>query len=1041
MLYMGMLARQIFTSESRLFLPTESVYVRAVREPQTLRCRIAWMVLAVKLASVLACLMALPVAAQTAKTKSAPSLAQVSPITSSPFSVGQRNDEELLILKMTLGKYVLSEAIFGYPKQGSLILPLTDVVNALDFPIEVDAENGRAQGWFIDENRLFSLDLAAAQVIIAGEQRRLDPAFIEQLPDDIYVDVRTLAQWFPVDIEFDLPNLILEIKSREPLPLEARLIRDQRREKVLSQRQSERRNLPEVDVPYQWLSWPMIDTNIDFTLSSGEDNPELQRSYTTLATADVGKLNADIFLSGNDTDNLAVARVQLGRQDPKGHLLGNLNATKFAVGDIFTPQVTHIARTDIGRGVTFSNAPLGRETEFDRITLQGDLQLGWEVELYRNEILLDFRQSQSDGRYLFEDVPLLFGVNVIKLVFYGPQGQRREEIQQLRVGADQIKPGEHSYTFAVNQQDRLLLLGDVDTFDTDGFQGKTRMTAQYKYGVSKNLSLGANLVSVPFEGGHKTYIGTSAVTSLGPIYSRVDLTKDVYGGWAGTVSAQTKLLGATVLAEHTALNDFLSETYNNPSDPLESESRLRVDGVLRTGFLPHIPFAVNINHDVNKSRDRSTSIQNRLSTAIGRASVSNTLNFDFNDPAETDDSRTISGTAQIGGQIGSVRVRGQAGYLVDPDPTINSIALSGDWRLTRDFNARAGITKELTGTQTTTYSTGISTDLTYVAAGIDGQYDDQENYSAKLRLTFSWGKDEADGGLRVASKPSAAQGAIAAHVFRDLDGDGAFTTGVDEPLKGVQFRAGRSRKPQATNEDGRAYITGLEVFEPIIFEVDQGSLEDPFWIAMPGAQQITLRPGAPGEMAFAVVSTGEIDGVIYRQDGAWSEPVSDVRMQLLDEDGEVVKEVRSQYDGFYLMDFIRPGTYSLRIAPEQLARLKLPEVPMRTVTIENDGTILGGEDFVIGGSQGTETAFRVLLAAFENRDAAEAAWSEIKQGLPIMFADIGPEYAPVSSPTGGTTVNLYALPFDTRDEASDACVELRATFGDTWCNPLEIQSK
>lgn len=1017
--------------------------MRVAHEPQKLRCRIALLVHAIKLGSVLACLVALPVAAQDAKAiaNKAPSLAQAPPVTSTAFTVGQRTDEELLILKMTLGKNVLNEAIFGYPKQGSLILPLTDVVNALDFPIEVDPENGRAQGWFIDEKRLFSLDLSAAQVIIAGEQRQLDPAFIEQLPDDIYVDVRTLARWFPIDIEFDLPNLIVDIKSREPLPLEARLLRDQRREKVLSQRRTQRRDLPEVRVPYQWISWPVIDTNIDFTISSGDENPEFQRSYTTLATADVGKLNADIFLSGDNTDNLTLARVKLGRQDPKGNLLGDLNATKFALGDIYTPQVTHVARTDIGRGVTFSNAPLGQETEFDRITLQGDLQLGWEVELYRNEILLDFRQSQSDGRYLFEDVPLLFGVNVIKLVFYGPQGQRREEIQQLRVGADQIKPGEHSYTFAVNQQDRLLLLGDIDTFDTDGFQGKTRMTAQYKYGVSKTLSLGANFVTIPFEGGHKTYIGTSAVTSLGPVYSRVDLTKDIYGGWAGTLSAQTKIFGATVLAEHTALNDFLSETYNNATDPLESETRLRVDGVLRTGFLPHIPYAVNVTHDVNKSRDRSTSIQNRLSTAIGRASVSNTLSFDFNDPAETDDSRTISGTAQIGGQIGTVRVRGQAGYIVDPDASVNSLALSGDWRLTRDFNARAGISKELTGTQLTTYSTGISTDLTYVAAGIDAQYDDQENYSAKLRLTFSWGKDEADGGLRVSSKPTAAQGAIAAHVFRDLDGDGAFTTGVDEPLKGVQFRAGRSRKPQATNDQGRAYITSLDVFQPITFEVDPASLEDPFWIAMPGAQQITLRPGVPGEIAFAVVSTGEIDGVIYKQDGDWSEPVSDVRMQLLDDEGEVVKEVRSQYDGFYLIDFIRPGAYALRIAPEQLTRLNLPEVPARTVEIANDGTILGGEDFVIGGKQNGETTFRVLLAAFEDRTDAEAAWAEIKLGLPIMFANITPEYAPATTPTGDKTVNLYALPFENRDKASDACVELRAAFGNTWCNPLEIQSK
>jgi len=95
-----------------------------------------------------------------------------------------------------------------------------------------------------------------------------------------------------------------------------------------------------------------------------------------------------------------------------------------------------------------------RPTEFDRITLDGDLPIGWEVELYRNEVLLDFRVDQISGRYSFQNVPLLFGNNILRLAFYGPQGQVREELKQIRVGPEQIKPGEHRYRFAFNQQDK-----------------------------------------------------------------------------------------------------------------------------------------------------------------------------------------------------------------------------------------------------------------------------------------------------------------------------------------------------------------------------------------------------------------------------------------------------------------------------------------------------------------------------------------------------------------------------------------------------------
>lgn len=967
-------------------------------------------------------------------------VAQVPP--SNAFKSAERSDEELLIMQMTLGNLVLRDAMFGFPKQGSLILPLTDFVDALEFPISVDVENGLAGGWFLSENRLFSLDLAARRVVIAGESRRVDPAFVEQLPDDIYVDVRTLAQWFPVDLEFDLPNLILNVTTREPIPIEARLKREKQREKTLNQRGPSRKKYPPLEVPYEWISWPVSDTTVNMTLNSSDDGPTISRSYTTLATADLMKLNADFFLSGTDKDQLAIARIKLGRQRPEGGLLGKLNATKFAIGDVFGPQISQIASTKLGRGFTVANTPIGRETEFDRITLQGDLQLGWEVELYRNEVLLDFRQSQSDGRYLFENVPLLFGVNVIKLVFYGPQGQVREEIQQLRVGPDQIKPGKHLYNVSLNQQERLTLIGDDDAVSTSGFQGKTRFVSQYKYGVNKNLSVGGNLVSIPYENGHRYYVGTNLVTSLGPVFGRVDISKDVTGGWASTFSAQTQLFGVSVLGEHTFLNDFLSEIYSNESDPLKTESRLRFDGVLRTGILPHVPYAFNVTHESNKSRNRSTEIQNRLSMALGRASISNTVTLTMTDPAESDDSETASGTLQLGGQIGNIRTRGQIGYQVLPENKVSSIALTGDWKLNPKFNARAGVSKQLTGSELATITGGVNTDFDLIAAGLDGSYDTGGNYSASLKLTYSWGKDAAEGGLRLASKPTAERGTMTAFVFRDYDGDGAFTQGVDEPIKDVRFRSGRRRLQQKTNAEGLAFVTSLETYEPTSFEVDEASLIDPFWIAHPKGVEVTLRPGVPGQVNFAVVSTGEVDGVVYRQRNGVSRALSDVVIQLVDEDDNIAKEVKSQFDGFFLLDFIAPGTYSLRIDPEQLERLKLPSVAARTIEIGVDGTVLNGEDFVIGGRTDGKDRFRVYLSSFKTEEQAKAAWQEIVATLPKMLKDIEPEYERVTPNEGGPEIiDLLALPFDNRDAAENVCIELRAVLGDTWCNPLTISIK
>ena len=367
-----------------------------------------------------------------------------------------RPDEDLLILQLRFKQFTLKDALVGYLNDGGLLLPLGEFVRALDFPISVEPESGRANGWFLGENRLFSLDLARHEVIIEGKRASYNPQMAEAHTEDIFIDARLLTRWFPVDISFDLASLLVILTSREPLPIEQRLAREKRWEKLRGRRQRESPDYPRADIPYQALAWPFIDTSVEFAFRRDQQGTsKKQFRYDTIATGDVVHMNAKLFVSGNNDDRLDQARLTLGRKDPEGGLLGGLGVTKFAFGDIFTPGQTVISRSQLGRGAEVSSFPLYRSTEFDTITLHGDLPVGWEVELYRNEVLLDFQASRTDGLYDFENVPLLFGFNRLRLKFYGPQGQRREEVRRILVGQKQLPPGKNYFRIAVNQQ--LLL--------------------------------------------------------------------------------------------------------------------------------------------------------------------------------------------------------------------------------------------------------------------------------------------------------------------------------------------------------------------------------------------------------------------------------------------------------------------------------------------------------------------------------------------------------------------------------------------------------
>ena len=147
--------------------------------------------------------------------------------TPSALTPVERPVEDELILEVRLGRFIVSDGMLGYLHRGGVLLPLDEMARALELAITADPAAGRAEGWFLAENRRFSLDLARGEVKVEGRPARYDENLVEPHVEDIYVDTTLLSQWFPVDFEFDLSRLLITVTSREPLPLEAR--RERRR--------------------------------------------------------------------------------------------------------------------------------------------------------------------------------------------------------------------------------------------------------------------------------------------------------------------------------------------------------------------------------------------------------------------------------------------------------------------------------------------------------------------------------------------------------------------------------------------------------------------------------------------------------------------------------------------------------------------------------------------------------------------------------------------------------------------------------------------
>ena len=604
-----------------------------------------------------------------------------------------------------------------------------------------------------------------------------------------------------------------------------------------------------------------------------------------------------------------------------------------------------ISRSQLGRGAEISSFPLYRSTEFDTITLHGDLLVGWEVELYRNEVLLDFQASRADGLYDFEDVPLLFGFNLLRLKFYGPQGQRREDVRRILVGQKQLPPGENYFRIAVNQQDRRLLTGDTDTTG-DGLQGKNRAFVEFEHGLTRNLSLAANASTIPLDDGRRSYAGIGARGVMGPVFGQVDVVRDSVGGWAGTLKLQTGIAGLLNLSgEHSRFSGFESERVVATDSEVQSRSKLRLDGVIPVPLLLRIPYSLTAQRNIDRSGRTETRITNRLSATFNGLSVSNNLAW-RRDRDDGSKNTNLTGDLFTGGHYGRLALRSSLSYELKPVRQLTTSTVTADWLINRESSARFAIQRQLNGDGITTYTAGLNKLFERFALGLLGDYSTKHELNARLTLSFSLGREPRTGRWSVGSREIAHKGAMSARVFLDENQNGRFDAG-DQPIEGVTFIANNRRIATPTGEDGTAFITGLPADRATNFTILRGSLEDPYWIPRPEGVAVVVRPGVVGQAEFAVISTGEGDGTVYRRRGTSEQEVADVVVQLLDPDGKLVTEVKTAFDGFYLFEFVPPGRYVVRIDPEQMARLKLTASAESAVEIHGDGTVLNGLDFTL----------------------------------------------------------------------------------------------
>lgn len=821
---------------------------------------------------------------------------------------------EALLLEVQLDGRPVLDALGAVRRGDTVLLPLGELARTLTLPVTVAPDAARADGWLLLEEHDFHLDGASGTLVIGGVASHVDPARLYAADGELYAPAELLARWWPVDLAPDLAAMALRVHARASLPLQARWAREQRAGALHGAAAAP--HYPRLVLPARLATLPFVDQTVSLAAGAGH----VQAASATYASAELLGMQANLFASVLQGRGASV-RGALGRYDDDGELLGPLHARSAVVGSVAAPPVANIsAGTAIGTGLQVSNRPLFQPASFGSQSLQGDLAPGWDVELYLNDALLAVQQARPDGRYRFDDIALVYGDNALRLVFHGPLGQTRVERQRVLLSQAALAPGKWQYSASAQR---------------DG-AGHPRQALLLDAGLPGGLVASIGAVHTPLYGVDHRYVLAGLRQFWRSAILEFDAVRDDAGGRLARAGLRTRVGGVAVRLSHAALDGFASEIYLPSFEPLRARDELALDGAPVAGM----PLSLLARRDRFASGSADSEVLARASLYRNGFAVSQLLHWQ-----RLHGNTLADAGLHLSRRLAGIGLAVQLQYSVQPVRAWRSAAFTAERDFGDGYVATAGVTHSL-HQRGQEWTLGLNKSLGAFGAGLRAACAGRGRYQLGFQLFFSLAGGAPGAPWQPSALPRANTGIADVHVFLDKNLNGIMD-GDDTPIAGAAITVNGAQQGVRTDASGHAQLLRLVPNRPADIALDPGTLEDPQWQPRIAGVRLVPRAGSVAAVTVAVIATGEIDGATYLVDAGTRRPLGALVVELVAADGAIAASTRSAGDGYFVMTGLAPGSYRLRIAPEQLASLGLVGPPQQPLTIGAGGTLVNGRELLV----------------------------------------------------------------------------------------------
>ncbi|MFA5973630.1 MAG: SPOR domain-containing protein [Lentimicrobiaceae bacterium] len=775
-------------------------------------------------------------------------------------------------------------------KNDQIYLPISELFQCLKINQQTSEFNDTISGFFLDENNKYIISQESRTIFIDGKLIQLNKdELLNTETTSLALRLDQYGKIFGLDCRFNFSSLSVELKTSHELPVIKELRLEQMRKNI-----SRLRGEIKVDTTYKRKYHLFRGGMADWAIYSNQVTGGTSETRAMLG------LGTE-FLGGETNIELNYSsRNNFEKRQQQYHWRWANNDTKLVkqitVGKIASRSIASIYSPLLGTVIT--NTPTTYRRSFGSYTMSDFTEPGWTVELYINNVIVDFTTADASGFYKF-DIPLVYGSSDVLIKFYGPWGEERLKEEHINIPFNFLPSGEFQYTIA-----GAMVQDTSHSIFTHG---------EVNFGINRHLTVG---------GGIEYLSSISSAPSIPFINGSVQLLGNVLLNGEYAYGVRTKALLSYSLPSNFVF-DIDYTKYANEQKAITfnylEERKIRVSipiYIKKFKVYSRLSYSQNILRETTYSTAEAT-----ISTFFNGVSANFTGNANWlgkYDPF-------IYGNLGLGFRFfKTLSFRPQVQYDFSNNSLIytkaeleNNFSPRCNLSLVWENNIRNNINSvELT----------FRYDLSFAQVSLNTRVtNDYIMTGQSARGSFAFGS----GNGRILADRRTQVGRAGLTVIPFLDINNNNHRDDNEPItKGMDLRINGGRI-LPDSKDSIIRILDLEPFASYMLEFNDTQFDNIAWQIKDKTVSILMDPNQFKLLEVPIKVMGEINGTIYMQKGGSLREQGRIQVNIFDDNDNFIAKTQSESDGYFNYLGLGPGSYYAEVDTMQLSRLKAVSKPER----------------------------------------------------------------------------------------------------------------